>query len=219
MKNSALDQVKDLVASRQGRTDHKLRWERQGSATDPRNTPCSTIPRRSQRVAECARVKFCAHLRRTVARHIVSRTNTRAYTCTNRSSACGRSIVRSAWRDSAAGKGSTRARDSSRSRDIIGYVCGISSEFHSRSDPVLCTSPSLRRAKRRIPPSRIHHADRGIGPTWVVPVLRKQSARRADASLCSTIRYSRATRYSGNLLTFRISGVRDTIARDRILNS
>jgi len=43
MKNSALDQVKDLVASRQGRTDHKLRWERQGRATDPRNTPCYNL--------------------------------------------------------------------------------------------------------------------------------------------------------------------------------
>ncbi|EZA47068.1 hypothetical protein X777_16743 [Ooceraea biroi] len=55
--------------------------------------------------------------------------------------------------------------------------------FLSRSDPALRTSPPLRSAKRRIPPSRIHHADRGVGPTWVVPVLRKQSARRVSTHL------------------------------------
>ncbi|KYN08567.1 hypothetical protein ALC62_00423 [Cyphomyrmex costatus] len=46
---------------------------------------------------------------------------------------------------------------------------------HLRPCLTYTTSPPLRSAKRRIPPSRIHHADRGVGPTWVVPVLRKQS--------------------------------------------
>ncbi|KYQ53472.1 hypothetical protein ALC60_07395 [Trachymyrmex zeteki] len=52
---------------------------------------------------------------------------------------------------------------------------------HLRSAPALRTSPPLRSTKRRIPPSRIHHADRGVGPTWVVPVLRKQSVRSPRA--------------------------------------
>lgn len=57
--------------------------------------------------------------------------------------------------------------------------------------------------------------DRGVGPTWVVPVLRKQSVRRAERTSLSAQRTTRynsparrgAARCSENLLTFRISEV------------
>jgi len=184
MKNSALDQVKDLVALRQGRTDHKLRSgkARKHDGSKKHSMVRSRVARSmSQHVAECT----SEPLRHIVVSRFVSLIDT------NRSSARGRSCrVHSAWWEIPLSRETDPRNLSRSSRDIIhGYVAGISSEFHSRSDPASCTSPSLRSAKRRIPPSRIHHADRGIGPTWVVPVLRKQSARRADASLCPTIRY------------------------------
>jgi len=66
-------------------------------------------------------------------------------------------------------------------------MCASNTEFRDRSAPALRTSPPLRSAKRRIPPSRIHQADRGVGPTWVVPVLRKQSVRSARAYVLSPV--------------------------------
>ncbi|KYN40376.1 hypothetical protein ALC56_05321 [Trachymyrmex septentrionalis] len=94
-------------------------------------------------------------------------------------------------------------------------ICG-------RSAPALRTSPPLRlgeakdSAKSDLGSTGIHHADRGVGPTWVVPVLRKQSVRSARAYVSGPTSRPRPgiiplARRPGNLLTFRISGVLRTI--------
>ncbi|TGZ37487.1 Uncharacterized protein DBV15_04644 [Temnothorax longispinosus] len=44
------------------------------------------------------------------------------------------------------------------------------------------------RVVRRIPPSRIHQADRGVGPTWVVLVLRKQSTALSGGRVNAGVR-------------------------------
>lgn len=90
------------------------------------------------------------------------------------------------------------ARQRGKSRDLLSDDFSTSwrhnpmrasnTEFRGRSAPALRTSPPLRSAKRRIPPSRIHQADRGVGPTWVVPVLRKQSVRSTRAYVPPPVR-------------------------------
>ncbi|KYN14045.1 hypothetical protein ALC57_13629 [Trachymyrmex cornetzi] len=79
---------------------------------------------------------------------------------------------------------------------------GAHREFCGRSAPALRTSPPLRlgeakdSAKSDLGSTGIHHADRGVGPTWVVPVLRKQSFKphrnlnlRIYAIMCVWIYY------------------------------